>query len=139
MRNATVFHDGGGGGVGPFSCAAVLYLVDDSRQIIETHERARDLGCGLTNNISEYEGLILALELARELGVTHLKIRSDSRLIVEQVLGSWRVKEAHLKPLHARALELAAGFEHVEIDWVRRERNRRSDELCREVLRSAAV
>lgn len=137
MRSATVFFDGGGGpGHRPFACAAVIYL-DDNRAL--SYSRSRVLGRDLTNNVAEWEGLILALELAGELGVTNLRVRGDSKLIVEQALGNWKIKKEHLRPLRDRAMILAGAFDRVEIDHVHREGNRRADELCRVALgRSSA-
>jgi ribonuclease HI len=59
-----------------------------------------------TNNVAEYTGVVRALELARELGAGRVELLLDSRLIVEQLQGRWRVKDAKLRPLWAAALRL---------------------------------
>lgn len=122
-----IFCDGGGGGSNdkPFACAAVLF-----RDGQEVHRVSRRLGCGITNNVAEWEGLILGLEYALELGASRALFNMDSRLVVEQALGNWRIKQQHLAPLSQRAQELAAKFDSVSIRHVPRERNRIADDLC---------
>lgn len=129
--NATAWIDGGNRGQpGPSACAVVLELENGG-----TRGEAFFLGVG-TNNTAEYGGLILALETAREEGVTHLTVRSDSKLIVEQVLGNWRVREPSLRPLHQQAQDLAREFEEVFIKHIPREENKRADALCTDLLDS---
>jgi ribonuclease HI len=85
---------------------------------------------GLTNNCAEYYSLIKGLEQALSLGISSIVIKMDSQLIVYQVMGKYRVKDAVLKGLHARVLTLLTYFEHFNIEWIRREFNR-ADELSR--------
>jgi ribonuclease HI len=99
-----------------------------------TIEKAVYLGDHGTNNQAEYGALILALKLSAQHGVTMLKIRSDSRLIVEQVIGAWRVKEPSLRPFVDRARALAATFEQIEIRHVPREQNSAADALVTALL-----
>lgn len=122
-----VFCDGGGGGSNdkPFACAAVFF--HDGQEV---HRVSRRLGRGITNNVAEWEGLILGLEYALELGARHVLFNMDSRLVVEQALGNWRVKQQHLAPLNRRAQDLAGKFDSVSIRHVPRERNRIADGLC---------
>ena len=63
-----------------------------------------------TNNVAEYTGVVRALELASELGARRVELLLDSRLIVEQLLGRWRVKDAKLRPLWTAALRLLHGL-----------------------------
>jgi ribonuclease HI len=130
MTEAVAFIDGGNRGTpGPHACAVVLE-VDG----LPAHEEARYLGPRGTNNIAEYQGLLLALRIAEGMEVTHLRIRSDSKLIVEQVLGNWRVKQPHLRPLRDEARKLAMKFQSVQIKHVPRAQNKRADALCTAVL-----
>ena len=82
-----------------------------------------------TNNVAEYTAVLRALERAAELGATDVLIRSDSKLLVEQLSGNYRVKNPTLQRLHAEARALARAFPHVRYEHVPRERNRRADEL----------
>ncbi|MGH9399762.1 MAG: ribonuclease HI family protein [Thermoanaerobaculia bacterium] len=83
-----------------------------------------------TNNVAEYRALLLALKRAAERGASDVSIESDSLLLVEQVLGRFKVKAPHLKPLHAEALLRAKGFRRFGIRHVRREDNRKADRLA---------
>ena len=82
-----------------------------------------------TNNVAEYRGLIAALEWAVANGYRQLHIKSDSQLIVQQMLGKYRVKHEGLIPLHQKARRLAAEVGHVTFEHVRREQNVEADRL----------
>lgn len=86
-----------------------------------------------THNTAEYVGLIAGLELAQEHGVRHVRIYMDSELVVDQVNGRSKVKEAHLGELHSKALSLLSGFDY-RINWVPREWNFHADQLVRDAL-----
>ncbi|HVK11075.1 MAG TPA: ribonuclease HI family protein [Gemmataceae bacterium] len=83
-----------------------------------------------TNNVAEYTALIKALEKAHGMGLRRLKIHSDSELLVKQIGGEYRVKNEDLKPLYEEAKGLMRGFAAVTVAHVRREQNKRADELC---------
>lgn len=83
-----------------------------------------------TNNVAEYRAAIAGLERARDLGAAEVLLRSDSRLLIEQLAGNYRVRNEGLKPLHAEAKRLLAGFARWEIEHVRRERNTEADRLA---------
>lgn len=89
------------------------------------------LGHG-TCNIAEYEGLIAALEAARELGLTHVQVRTDSELLCKQMTGRYRVRNSALRRLHAKARQLMQSFQHVAFEHVPRERNTQADALASE-------
>src|SRR5262249_14448102 len=82
----------------------------------------------------EYTALVKALERALELAGERLIVRSDSELLVKQMNGVYRVKNPQLAELYRQAKDLAGRFDIVTIQHVRREANRRADELCNEVL-----
>ncbi len=92
-------------------------------------EIARGIG-ETTNNVAEYTAAIEGLQRARELGATHVLLRSDSRLLVEQLEGRFKVKHPNLKPLHATVREIASGFARVRYQHVPRERNKQADRLA---------
>ena len=83
-----------------------------------------------TNNVAEYTAAIRGLERARELGATDLLLRSDSRLLIEQLAGRWKVKNPTLQGLHRRARTLLATFGGVRLEHVRREHNVEADRLA---------
>ena len=125
--------DGGSrGNPGPAAAAAVATDQDGN----ELAERNRFLG-ETTNNVAEYEGVLLALELAGELGATEVEVVNDSELVARQIGGQYRVKQEHLKPLHQRVMSALRAFDHWEVRSVRREHNVRADELVNEALDAA--
>jgi ribonuclease HI len=83
-----------------------------------------------TNNVAEYRGLLAALEWARAHGYSTLHVRSDSQLLVQQMLGNYKVKNAGLQPLHARARLMAHDIGLVTFEHVRREANAHADRLA---------
>lgn len=83
-----------------------------------------------TNNVAEYTAAIRGLERAKDLGATQVLVRSDSRLVVEQLAGRFKVKNATLQRLHTRARALAGGFERIRYEHVPRERNTHADRLA---------
>ena len=125
--------DGGSrGNPGPAAAAAVAS--DEAGQALA--ERNRYLG-ETTNNVAEYEGVLLALELARDLGADEVEVVNDSELVARQIGGQYRVKQEHLKPLHRQVMDALRGFDHWEVRSVRREHNVRADELVNEALDAA--
>lgn len=84
----------------------------------------------VTNNQAEYQALLAGLKKARQLGAKAVTVRSDSQLLVRQILGEYRVKDARLKHLCEEARRLAGGFERFVIEHVRREDNRAADRLA---------
>ncbi|RRO19204.1 bifunctional RNase H/acid phosphatase [Saccharopolyspora rhizosphaerae] len=128
--------DGGSrGNPGPAGCGAVV-LDADTRAVLA--ERALGLG-ETTNNVAEYQGLIAGLRAAHELGATDVSVRMDSKLVIEQMAGRWRVKHANLQPLHAVARELAADFERVDYEWIPRAENSAADQLANDAMDGRTV
>jgi ribonuclease HI len=83
-----------------------------------------------TNNVAEYRAAIEGLTRAAELGATSVVLRSDSRLLVEQLSGRYRVRNPRLARLHERVRELLGRFEEVRFEHVPRELNREADRLA---------
>ena len=126
---ATIHVDGGSrGNPGPAAYAFVI-RVDGQPDV----EGAATIGIA-TNNIAEYTALIRALEKAAAMGLPHLDILSDSELMVKQMNGEYRVKNADLQDLYAEAQDLRRRFQTVTLSHIRREKNKRADELCNLVL-----
>jgi ribonuclease HI len=126
--------DGGArGNPGPAAIAAVLATADG--EILE--RRGETIGTA-TNNVAEYRALLLGIELARERGAAEVDLVGDSELVVKQVKGEYRVKDANLRPLHAQVRSALEGFERWSIRHVRREQNAEADRLVNETLDEAA-
>ncbi|MGB1123886.1 MAG: ribonuclease HI family protein [Phycisphaeraceae bacterium] len=124
---ALIHIDGGArGNPGPAAAGVCITTPDGSEAL---HEAGYWLG-ELTNNEAEYQGLLHALKAAAELGFESIHIRSDSELMVKQIKGEYRVKAANLQPLFATAREGLAGFNEWSIEHVRREKNKRADQLA---------
>jgi ribonuclease HI len=83
-----------------------------------------------TNNVAEYQALLHALRFARKHGAARVEIFSDSELLVRQIKGEYRVRNAGLVPLHHEALTLMRGFDSALLTHVPRERNRDADRLA---------
>jgi probable phosphoglycerate mutase len=83
-----------------------------------------------TNNVAEYSGLLAALEWARAHGHRAVHVRSDSLLLVQQMLGNYRVRHSSLQRLHGKARLLAHDIGRVTFEHVRRESNTHADRLA---------
>jgi len=90
-----------------------------------------------TNNVAEYHGLLAALRWAESEGVRTLRIRSDSELLVKQMRGQYRVKNAGLRPLHEEAGRIVGKIGRVTFEHVRREFNKEADRLANEAMDEA--
>jgi ribonuclease HI len=126
---ATIHIDGGSRG----NPGAAAYAVVLTRDGADPLEEAQTIGTA-TNNVAEYTGLIRGLELAAARGVRRLEVLSDSELLVKQMNGEYRVKNAELQDLHRQASEIRRQFDAVTLAHVRREQNKRADFLCNEAL-----
>jgi ribonuclease HI len=91
-----------------------------------------------TNNVAEYRALIAALEWARAHGHTRVHVRSDSLLLVQQMLGTYKVKNPGLQPLHAKARLLAHAIGRVTFEHVGRAQNADADRLANAAMDDAA-
>ncbi|MFZ0701478.1 MAG: reverse transcriptase-like protein [Candidatus Acidiferrales bacterium] len=91
-----------------------------------------------TSNIAEYYALVAALDYAATHSIRALRVRSDSELLVRQMQGRYRVKNADLKPLHERAQKLRRGLDYFVIEHVPREQNSDADGLANLALDGGA-
>ena len=87
-----------------------------------------------TNNVAEYEALLLGLQAAGCLKIDDLDVRLDSELIVRQLEGRYQVKDEKLKPLYREVKELLAGFANCRVSHVPRKENARADELANQAI-----
>ena len=131
MSERLVVHVDGGarGNPGPAAIAAVVADADGT--ILD--ERSETIGRA-TNNVAEYRAVLLGIERAGALGAAELELVGDSELIVKQVRGEYRVKDASLRELHSQVKAALAGFERWSIRNVPREENAHADRLVNEAL-----
>ena len=92
-----------------------------------------------TNNVAEYRGLLLGLELARSQGATEVEVVNDSELVAKQVNGVYKVKHPDMRPLHAQALAALQAFDRWKVRSVPREQNAAADALVNEALDARRV
>jgi ribonuclease HI len=125
-EEAVLWSDGAArGNPGPAGIGIMLKTKDGRVLVAEGRFVGRT-----TNNVAEYKALLLGLERALECGVRRLDVRADSELLIKQLKGQYRVKNAGLKPLVAEARALIQRFESVKLEHVRRELNVEADRLA---------
>jgi probable phosphoglycerate mutase len=134
IKEAVAYIDGGARG-NPGPAGYGVRVEDPSGALVE--EFCDAIGIA-TNNVAEYRGLLAALEWARAHGVRSLLVRSDSLLLVQQMLGNYKVKNPGLQPLHAKARLLAHEIGRVSFEHVRRESNAHADRLANAAMDDAA-
>ena len=130
----TAYIDGGSRG-NPGPAGYGVRFVDEDGRVIDEFRESIGLA---TNNVAEYQGLIAALRRAAADGHRAIRIRSDSLLLVRQMLGEYRVRNGGLQPLHRQARGLAGAFDRVEYEHVPREENAEADRLANEAMDEAA-
>lgn len=127
--------DGGSrGNPGPAGYGA---LVRDALTGELLAERKGGLGVA-TNNVAEYTGLVEGLRAAVEVNATVVSVRMDSKLVVEQMSGRWKIKNAGLQPLALKARDLAARFDRITYQWIPRAQNSHADRLANEAMDAQA-
>jgi ribonuclease HI len=130
LSRAVAVSDGASrGNPGEGSCAVII-LDDRGTELLE---RTKRLGV-VTNNVAEYEGVILALELCAQLGAKDVRLKLDSELVVRQLQGRYKVKNAALMALHEKASSLMKRFDNVSIVHVPRSETKKVDKLANSAL-----
>lgn len=124
--DVTIYTDGAARG-NPGSAGAGWVIVNSAGDELESSSLS--LGVA-TNNVAEYRAVIEALKRASELQARRVHVRSDSQLLVNQLNGSYQVRNEGLIPLYRQVLELSGRFEQVTFEYIPREQNRRADELA---------
>lgn len=123
--------DGGArGNPGPAGWGVVVREAATGEVLLE---RAEPIGWA-TNNVAEYGGLVAGLRAAADLGAVSVEVRMDSKLVIEQMAGRWRIKNPGLRPLAAEAATLVRRFESVQWTWVPRSENIHADRLANEAM-----
>ncbi|MEV4896256.1 bifunctional RNase H/acid phosphatase [Nonomuraea sp. NPDC055795] len=137
MTSYIIEADGGSrGNPGPAGYGAVVLDAADRQVLAETAEA---IGVA-TNNVAEYRGLIAGLTEVLRLGGegAAVAVRMDSKLVVEQMAGNWKIKNEGLRPLALEANRLAGRLRVTEWTWIPRERNKHADRLANEAMDAAA-
>ncbi|BBZ33111.1 bifunctional RNase H/acid phosphatase [Mycolicibacterium confluentis] len=128
--------DGGSrGNPGPAGYGAVVWSSDRAAVLAERKEA---IGFA-TNNVAEYHGLIAGLSAAVDLGAAEVSVALDSKLVVEQMSGRWKVKHPDLLGLNRQAKQLAAQFDRIDYRWIPRAQNSHADRLANEAMDAAAA
>jgi ribonuclease HI len=128
-----IFCDGGArGNPGPAAIGAVVLDPSTSppTRLATVSERIGST----TNNVAEYRAVIAGLEAAKPFRARAVQVRADSMLVIEQLAGRWKVRQPHLRPLHAEARALLAEYEHVDLAHVPRAQNADADALVNAAL-----
>lgn len=124
-----LFSDGGArGNPGPAAIGAVLYQDDEELATVSEY-----IG-ETTNNQAEYRAILAGVELAIEKGVKELECFLDSELIVEQLNQRYKVKDKELAKLFVKVWNLTMKFDKISFTHVRRENNKRADQLVNQAL-----
>jgi ribonuclease HI len=133
VAKLTVNVDGGARG-NPGPAAVGVVVREPGGEVLE--ERGERIGRA-TNNVAEYRALLAGIELAAAHGASELELVGDSELVVRQVEGRYKVKDAAMKELHAEVKAALRPFERWSIRHVRREQNAEADRLVNEALDGA--
>ena len=128
--------DGGSrGNPGPAGYGAVVFSADHGTVLAESKQAIGQA----TNNVAEYRGLIAGLAEAALVGATEVAVSMDSKLVVEQMSGRWKVKHPDLIDLNREARGLASQFDRITFTWIPREKNKHADRLANEAMDAAAA
>jgi ribonuclease HI len=133
LAELLLYCDGGSrGNPGPAAIGAVVLdpATDPPTRLVTVSERIGET----TNNVAEYRALIAGLEAAEAFRAAKIVVRADSMLVIEQVRGTWKVRQAHLRPLYDEARTLLARYQSVVLQHVPREQNVDADALVNAAL-----
>lgn len=111
---------------GKAGAGAVIYKNGEEFKSISVYVGEKE-----TNNTAEYVGLIEGLKLAFSNDITNLVVKGDSQLVIKQMKGEYKVKAVNLKILQIKAKQVADKFENIEFIHIKRELNKKADELAR--------
>ena len=131
----TIYADGGSrGNPGIAGSGTAVFATDGTllKEVVEYVGHA-------TNNVAEYHGLINGLTVATELGADEVAVFMDSKLVVEQMSGRWKIKHKDMLVLAQQAHQLIAGFTRFSIQWVPREKNKHADRLSNVAMDAGAA
>ena len=134
MRELEIFVDGASrGNPGPSAIGVVIF--ENQKKVKEISKVIGEA----TNNIAEYRALLCALEEAKLLKASKVKIYTDSELMFYQLTGRYQVKSEHLKIFFDQAQKMGKGFQSVDIKNIPREKNQEADHLATQALKNKQV
>jgi len=124
------------GGTGTYG-----YAVYRNGQIIKTGYGCVGRGEGISNNLAEYSGLCAALRWLKTQGLEHedILIKGDSMLVIQQMLGSWKIKNGAYVEKAYETQELLGEFQYSDLEWIPREENDVCDRLSKIALKERGV
>jgi ribonuclease HI len=127
-----VYIDGLCGSVNPNGIASFGYVIKRGQVALDAGYGIIGKGKGMTNNVAEYNALIQALEKIKQLKLDNERIvvKSDSKLVINQMKGVWKTRALLVLPLFRKAQKLVSGID-VDFEWVPREENSEADRLSR--------
>jgi ribonuclease HI len=128
--NPTIIHFDGASKGNPGRGSAAAVLADNSLYKTRTSEK------DVTNNVAEFHGLILAIQIAKENGYTDVEFRGDSQLVVKLITGEYKASNPNMVTLLAHAKEKLKAIPKWTIRWIPRAENAMADRLCNKVLES---
>lgn len=133
LDEVVIYCDGGSrGNPGPSAIGAVVFdpATEPPKVLQEVSER---IGV-TTNNVAEYRALIAGLVAAEPYNASRVRVRADSKLVIEQVKGTWKVKQPHLRPLRDEVCSLLKRYVDVDLQHVPRAENAHADSLVNAAL-----
>jgi ribonuclease HI len=134
-KRVEIFVDGGArGNPGPAG-VGVLILDASGKKIKDVSKYIGEA----TNNIAEYSALLYGLEEALILRADEIKINLDSELVARQLSGEYRVKDANIRPLFERAVNMLKSFKNFEINHIDRSKNKEADKLVNKAINLASL
>ena len=92
-----------------------------------------------TNNVAEYHALYNGLDAAQQLGATDISVRMDSKLVVEQMSGRWKIKHPDMRELAIKCQKILRTFQSAEFTWVPRRQNAAADALANQAMDAGAT
>lgn len=128
MKKLTLYTDGASRG-NPGDAGIGIVIIDEEGNIVK---EISDYIGQTTNNIAEYKALITGLKEAAELKCEEVSVFTDSELMVKQILGEYQIKNEGIKPLYKEVFELIKEFKKFTITHIKREHNKRADQLANE-------
>jgi ribonuclease HI len=123
------FDGGSRGNPGPCGAGAVIYKNNKEFATVSHFISGKH-----SNNHAEYTAFILGLQKSLELGITHLYVEGDSKLVINQCTGKFKVKSPSLIPLNAKAMSLCKKFTYITLNHIKRNHNKRADSLANEAM-----
>jgi ribonuclease HI len=129
IPEARIYCDGASSGNPGHAGTGIIIRILKGR-VPKVHKISEYIGIA-TNNVAEYSALIRGLEEARSLGLKNIEVLLDSELLVNQINGTYKIKNLNLRPLWKRSKEILSQFDNYRVKYVKRQLNKEADSLAR--------